>query len=261
MKITTILRRAGAVCFAAAMMLGISAPAEAAAAPTRDGQCGAGEFCYYYNSNLAGSISDMSYSLDNYGTDQSSCNHFIGAGNGKGKCVKNHAASAWNQTGATVRVYFNSGFVGDYQDFAPGERANLIPKLKNNNASHQFLGAPTPPDRTCNGGGNWINGDITVHYRNAADFKITYTPTLRTRTLGGGLLHVKIVNTSWEKILGCGIPGLTGDVERSIWQQLDCHVLFAAARPATGPTFDFESWRRPLADATGYVSSHCLNDQ
>lgn len=111
-------------------------PAQAATA--RNGVCESGEFCYYYNSNNAGSISDMSYSLGNYGTDLATCNHFVGAGNGKGQCIKNNAASAWNQTGETVRVYFNSGFVGDYQDFAPGERANLNTKLKNNNASHKI---------------------------------------------------------------------------------------------------------------------------
>jgi surface antigen len=47
-----------------------------------------------------------------------------------------------------VRVYFNSGYAGSFQDFASGAQGNLNATLKNNNASHQFLsstgGAQTP---------------------------------------------------------------------------------------------------------------------
>jgi len=112
-----------------------SAPASAAA---RDGVCDSGEFCYYYNSDNAGSISDFTGSIADYGTTQPSCYDYKGAGSGQGQCIKNNAASVWNRSSATVRVYFNSGYGGASQDFAAGAKGNLNSTLKNNNASHQF---------------------------------------------------------------------------------------------------------------------------
>ncbi|RBQ21166.1 cell surface protein [Spongiactinospora rosea] len=109
-----------------------------ASAAGRDGVCQSGEFCYYFNSNNKGSVSDFTGSLANYATEQPSCYDFKGPGNGKGKCIKNSAASAWNRSNKTVRVYFNSNYSGTYQDFKPGAKANLIPALKNQNASHEF---------------------------------------------------------------------------------------------------------------------------
>ncbi|MFC5754533.1 SpoIID/LytB domain-containing protein, partial [Actinomadura rugatobispora] len=44
----------------------------------------------------------------------------------------------------TVRVHFNSNYGGTYQDFKAGAKGNLNAGLKNQNASHQFLGS-TPP--------------------------------------------------------------------------------------------------------------------
>ena len=123
-----------------------AAPASAAA---RDGACDGGEFCYFYNSNTVGSISDFTDSLDDYGATQPTCYEFKGDGAGKGLCVKNHAASVWNRTGRTVRVYFNSNFGGAHQDFASGVRGNLNSTLKNQNASHQFLsGSPATGCKT-----------------------------------------------------------------------------------------------------------------
>jgi Stage II sporulation protein/Peptidase inhibitor family I36 len=119
----------------------LAAPAAAAG---RDGVCNSGEFCYYYNSGEKGSISDFTDSLDDYGATQPTCFEFKGAGNGKGKCVKNNAASVWNRTGKTVRVYFNSNFAGAHQDFKAGAKGNLNATLKNNNASHELLRS-TPP--------------------------------------------------------------------------------------------------------------------
>ena len=138
-------RRLAAMAAATAMALvGVVAVAAPASAASRDGQCNSGEFCYYYNSNEAGSISDFTGSLDDYGATQPSCYEFKGAGNGKGLCVKNHAASVWNRTGKTVRVYFNSNYAGAHQDFAAGAKGNLNATLKNNNASHELLtSAPT----------------------------------------------------------------------------------------------------------------------
>jgi hypothetical protein len=115
----------------------------AASAAGRDGTCDSGEFCYYYNSNEAGSVSDFTDSEDDYGTTQPTCYEFKGAGSGEGVCVKNNAASVWNRTSKTVRVYFNSNFAGASQDFAAGAKGNLNSTLKNNNASHELLTGST----------------------------------------------------------------------------------------------------------------------
>ncbi|MCG5215900.1 peptidase inhibitor family I36 protein [Streptosporangium soli] len=124
----------------AAMALGgtVLATASPASAANRDGICQPGEFCYYFNSNTQGSVSDFTGSIGDYSTTQPSCYDFKGPGAGKGKCIKNAAASAWNRSSQTVRVYFNSGHTGAYQDFAPGAKGNLTPTLKNQNASHKF---------------------------------------------------------------------------------------------------------------------------
>lgn len=124
----------------AAVAVGVTvASAPAASAAGRDGKCDAGEFCYYYNSNNRGSISDFKESLDNYGDKQPGCYEFKGAGNGKGKCIKNNAASVWNRSGRAVVVYFNSNFGGKSQRIAPGAKAQLNSSLYNQNASHLFV--------------------------------------------------------------------------------------------------------------------------
>ncbi|OQO94545.1 peptidoglycan DD-metalloendopeptidase family protein [Saccharomonospora piscinae] len=146
-----------------------AAPASAAA---RDGVCQKGEFCYYYNSNNEGSVSDFAGSIANYGTTQPTCYEFKGPGNGQGRCIKNDAASVWNRTGAKVRVYYNSNYGGAYQDFGAGVQRNLNATLKNNNASHKFRpGAsgrfwlPFPCGET------WQAGTRTNHNpQNSVDF-------------------------------------------------------------------------------------------
>jgi surface antigen len=119
-------------------VLAVTAPAQAAA---RDGICDTGEFCYYYNSGQAGSVSDHTGSLADYGTTQPDCYEFKGAGAGQGLCIKNNAASVWNRTSITVRVYYNSDYDASYahQDLTPGAKADLNATLKNNNASHQLI--------------------------------------------------------------------------------------------------------------------------
>ncbi|MFB4303105.1 CHAP domain-containing protein [Actinomadura sp. NTSP31] len=136
MQLRRTLTLAGAALALTAPFLATGSPASAA---SRDGVCDSGEFCYYYNSNEAGSISDFTTSVGDYGTTQPSCYDFKGAGSGKGVCVKNNAASVWNRTSHTVRVYFNSNYGGAHQDFAAGAKGNLNSTLKNNNASHQIL--------------------------------------------------------------------------------------------------------------------------
>jgi murein DD-endopeptidase MepM/ murein hydrolase activator NlpD len=136
---------------AVAMTLGgaVLATASPASAAGRNGVCETGEFCYYFNSNNQGSLSDFTGSVGDYGTKQPSCFDYKGPGNGKGKCAKNAAASAWNRSGKTVRVYYNSNYGSStYQDFKPGAKGNLTPALKNQNASHQFLGSTPPPSST-----------------------------------------------------------------------------------------------------------------
>jgi murein DD-endopeptidase MepM/ murein hydrolase activator NlpD len=130
----------------AAMALGGAAlvPASTASAAGRDGTCDSGEFCYYFNSDNQGSVSDFTGSVADYGTTQPSCYDFKGAGNGKGQCVKNAAASVWNRSTKTVRVHYNSNYGGSYQDFKAGAKGNLNSTLKNQNASHQF----SPSSRT-----------------------------------------------------------------------------------------------------------------
>lgn len=114
----------------------VATPAHAA---VRDGRCDSGEFCYYHNSNEAGSVSDFTTSIADYGTKQPSCYDFKGAGAGKGRCVKNNAAAVWNRTSQPVTVYFNSNYGGAHQSFAAGAKGDLNATLKNNNASH-FIG-------------------------------------------------------------------------------------------------------------------------
>src|SRR3954453_258863 len=115
---------------ATGLSIGLNGPAQAA---SRDGVCDVGEFCYYYNSNNAGSVSDHPASVADYGASQPSCYEFKSAGAGQGLCVKNNAASVYNRTSYTVRVYFNVNYGGISQSIAPGAKANLV-AVKNENA-------------------------------------------------------------------------------------------------------------------------------
>jgi hypothetical protein len=160
-----------AVAASAVTMTLVAQPASAA---ERDGKCDKGEFCYYYNSNNKGSISDHTKSVPDLGAKQPSCYEFRGAGNGKGKCVKNNAASVWNRTGKTVWVFYNSGYGGASQKIKPGQKVNLNATLKNDNASHRIGGGgsgssgywlPFP----C--GEKWEAGTRTNHNpQNSVDF-------------------------------------------------------------------------------------------
>ena len=149
---------------AATPVLATSTPAFAA---SRDGVCDSGEFCYYYNSDNAGSISDFTTSIDDYGTTQPDCYEFKGAGNGQGQCIKNNAASVWNRTGKTVTVYFNTGYAGASQSIAAGFKGNLNATLKNENASHKIgtsgdtcSGAGLGNPNTCAEAVTWANNHL-----------------------------------------------------------------------------------------------------
>ncbi|GAA3667407.1 peptidase inhibitor family I36 [Lentzea atacamensis] len=126
--------------------------ATANAATARNGECESGEFCLFYNSDQGGSVSDFTTSVSDYGDEQPGCYDFKGAGNGKGLCVKNEAASVWNRTGSPVTVYFNSGYGGSKQTIAANTKANLNSDLKNENASHKLN------DSGSGGGGGGTGG-------------------------------------------------------------------------------------------------------
>jgi hypothetical protein len=99
-----------------------------------DGSCQSGEFCLYYNSGHAGSFTDFALGVKDFSTVR-----FIADGAGKGELVKNNAASACNKDdNLTARVYFNSGWKGDYDSIAPGTCRNLS-KTYNENASFQWI--------------------------------------------------------------------------------------------------------------------------
>ena len=156
----------------AAVAAGAVTSAAPAAAAARDGVCNSGEFCYYYNSNEAGSVSDFTGSLANYGTTQPTCYEFKGPGNGKGLCIKNNAASVWNHSSKTVRVYYNSNYAGHYQDFKAGAKGNLDSTLKNNNASHKFNPSSvscstsgTGDPKTCAQAVAWAKAHVHSGYR------------------------------------------------------------------------------------------------
>ena len=151
MKMTATKRVLGTIGVAGVVASGLLAQGAPAQAAGRDGVCDSGEFCYYYNSDQAGSVSDFTGSLGDYGTTQPSCYDFKGAGAGKGQCIKNEAASAWNRTSKTVRVYYNSNYGGTYLDIKSGAKVNLG-ALKNQNASHQ-IGVST------GGGGSYTPKD------------------------------------------------------------------------------------------------------
>ena len=121
--------------FGAALLsvFAIAAPAQAATA--RNGVCEDGEFCLYFNSNNQGSLIDFSGSTKDYGTG-SGCDKFISSGNGRGQCVKNNAASAWNRKSVPVTIFFHSDWSGAIDSFIAGKKADLSATLKNDNASH-----------------------------------------------------------------------------------------------------------------------------
>lgn len=139
-KILAAVGIAGAIVGAVATTTATSADA----ATARNGKCETGEFCLYFNSNEAGSVSDFTTSISDYGAKQPSCYEFKGAGNGKGKCVKNNAASVWNRTSKPVTVYYNSGYAGAKQVIKAGAKANLTSTLKNENAAHHIGTVATP---------------------------------------------------------------------------------------------------------------------
>jgi len=121
----------------AAVAVAVAAPAASAAA--RDGNCDNNEFCLYHFSYFAGSISDFTGNISNYGDSQPTCYEFRKpSAAGYLKCVKNNAASACNTTDRDIRVYFNSGYRGKY-DTVPANTCRNLDNTYYENASHMFI--------------------------------------------------------------------------------------------------------------------------
>ncbi len=192
-----------------------------ASAASRNGICEEGEFCYYYLSTRGGSVSDFSGSIRDYGGSQPTCYEFLGAGSGKGLCVKNNAASVWNRSIYTVRVYFNTGYSGPYEDVSPGGIGNLNSTLKNNNASHVRFNAvrppPTPTSESMDCDSNVIKHvNITGYGRRV---NVSMVPGWRASA-------PFVRETHWHNALACigdRMPaGMTGTQMSSLYKQYSC---------------------------------------
>jgi surface antigen len=240
---------AGSALAITAPFLATASPASAAA---RDGVCDSGEFCYYYNSNEAGSISDFTTSIDDYGTTEPSCYDFKGAGAGKGVCVKNNAASVWNRTSKTVVVYFNGYYGGASQSFAAGAKGNLNATLKNNNASHAIGGTS---------GGQTPRNDYDGNARGFAQNNCTAFAAYRIASRLGVPSFSNSYKTTW------GNAGTWDDAARRVGVTVNTtpsvgaiavndvhkvgHVAYVNKTYSDG-SFDVEeyNWNNPLAYGT-----------
>ncbi|WP_299443685.1 peptidase inhibitor family I36 protein [uncultured Phycicoccus sp.] len=123
----------GAAAALAAATLATAPAAQAATA--KNGVCETGEFCLYYNSDHGGSLVDLANSQKDYGTG-AGCIEFVSTGSGKGQCIKNNVASVWNRESTVVTVFYKSNWSGAIDSIAAGDKVNLRPELKNENAGH-----------------------------------------------------------------------------------------------------------------------------
>ncbi|MFF0200764.1 peptidase inhibitor family I36 protein [Streptomyces sp. NPDC005017] len=144
------LKRIATVAAAALAVLGgnLVTANGAAASPlatvNRDGWCDKEEVCLYYNSNLYGAMFDVSGDLLSYAGESFICSKDGSGGlnicNGSGSEVWNNAASVRNKTRCDVWIYYNTGQRGARQFIPRYSWANLNATLKNENASHEFVG-------------------------------------------------------------------------------------------------------------------------
>ena len=101
--------------------------------------CALGQFCYFYSRDQKGALAAFFDSVSDYGETKPNCYQFWGTGAGRGACVRNNAASVWNRSFSTVRVFSEPGYKGNYQDIPVGAQYNLKTNLRNNEASHIFI--------------------------------------------------------------------------------------------------------------------------
>jgi hypothetical protein len=134
-----LVRAVVALGASAALVLPLAGTATAVPIP-RNGLCEAGEFCLYWGllgPDGGSSVSDFNTSIPEYGNSQPGCYDFKGPGKGKGECVKNNAASAYNRTTGTVRLYNLPSCVGaERWVLQPGELRNDLTPHIDKNQSH-----------------------------------------------------------------------------------------------------------------------------
>lgn len=213
------MRKTIALAAAAAALAGavVATAPTAQAATARNGVCETGEFCLYYNSGNQGSLADLSGSDSDYGTG-AGCVTFVSAGNGKGLCVKNNAASVWNREGAVATVFYRSGYSGAIDSVEPGAKADLRPELKNENAGHLVgaAGAETFEHAVYESAGArvtaWFDGylntpgrheGIDVAYQSGADVHAVLDGTVTRVTEGSdatdALSTLAVYNATYDR--------------------------------------------------------------
>lgn len=110
----------------------------AAATPSRNGICESAEVCFYWDYYTSESLSDFTVSISNYGSTQPTYYEFKTPNRaGYQECMKNNAASAWNRSSKSVRVYANDGV--SCHTLAPGYKGKLASPVANRNVAHAFL--------------------------------------------------------------------------------------------------------------------------
>ncbi|MET9413396.1 peptidase inhibitor family I36 protein [Streptomyces klenkii] len=131
---------AGAIAVAAAGSGLLAATTPASASTDRFAEsCSSGYACLFYHPNYTGAIYKQYNNDANYGN-----NHFVTSSStrgdsGSGLVVRNNAASVdnWDFSNA-ITIYYSPNYTGVHQRIAAGGAANLIPALRNNNASGKF---------------------------------------------------------------------------------------------------------------------------
>lgn len=131
----TTSRWGAALVAALGLVAGLIATAPSASAAARNGLCETGEFCLYYGPDRTGSLVDFVSTQRDY-AESGGCVKFIRAGSGRGACVQNNAASAWNRSGKPVTVFYNSDFGGVYDVIPNNAGPNLNANVRKDNASH-----------------------------------------------------------------------------------------------------------------------------
>ncbi len=136
----------GILLAAMASVFSFTAPAQAATgACPRDGN-GIG-FCLYYNSSQQGSYYRWGSSTGQVSDLAGYVYPNNGNGNGAGQAVKNNAASAsYSISGGCVcsndfvRVFYNSGFLGNYDTIVSNTNKQLVSTYNENASWRAYFG-------------------------------------------------------------------------------------------------------------------------
>lgn len=223
MRITVALGVFAATLASSAVM------ATTAQAEAQDGTCEVGEFCLYYNSGQEGSMVDMAHGHKDYGSSTSDCVKFITAGSGRGVCVKNNAASAWNREAAAATVFYKSGWAGAIDSILSGDRANLA-QTKNENAGHVVGDANN--DRLTTGLYESGGGRITAYFDGYLSTSGRHEGTDMAKGIGEPV-HALI--PGWVTRKTEGYAGSGGLSTLAIYNgDLDRTVVYLHTNPADG---------------------------